>query len=552
MTKEYSILIGGQAGDGIKQAANIIASLLNELGYHIFVYEDYPSIIRGGHNFCVIRGASEPIAAHEEGLDILIALDQNTIAQHSKNLKDQSLVIFDSSAVKAEGAGFTFSEIAKQHQLPPIARNTAAFGALGAIIGADFSLVEKVIRQSLAKKTEENIAIARETYDLTLASGKKYPISRLDNQPQTLMTGNEALARGAVKGGLEFYAAYPMTPVTNILHYLAENQDKFSLKVIHAENEIGVIGLATGAAYAGKRAMVGTSGGGFCLMVEHISLAGQAEIPLVIILGQRPGPATGLPTYSGQGELLFALHAGHGEFPRLLIAPGDTQEALELARDAQNLAWQFQVPVIILSDKHLCESTFSTEPDKIPDLKIDAKLWDGQGIYKRYLQTDDGVSPLAFPGTPGAIVKSNSYEHEENGITTEAADWAVKNVDKRSRKSEAIKIELKKHQTVKTYGNENSDVVLIAWGSTKGAAVEAAARLGCRVVQPLYLEPLPVWELSEKLKGARKLIGIEVNSGGQLCGLIEAAGFKIDAKILKYDGRPFTVSELEAKIKENL
>jgi 2-oxoglutarate ferredoxin oxidoreductase subunit alpha len=310
--------------------------------------------------------------------------------------------------------------------------------------------------------------------------------------------------------------------------------------------------MAEGAAYAGKRAMVGTSGGGFALMVEHLSLAGQAEIPIVIILGQRPGPATGLPTYTGQGELLFALYAGHGEFPRILVAPGDTQEALELTRDAQNLAWQFQIPVIILSDKHLCESIFSTEPDKVLSEVITPKLWGKEGDYKRYLLTNNGISPLAFPGQVNAVVKLNSYEHDEDGITTELAEITIKNVEKRRKKTASIEGELKKMETVKTYGDQKSNTVLLTWGSTKGSVIEAADRLGCRVVQLLYLNPLPTWELSEKLKGAKKIISIECNATGQLSSLMTAAGFKIDSKILKYDGRPFTVKELENKIKEIL
>jgi len=552
MFKEYSILIGGRAGDGIRQAGASIAELLNELGYWIFVYEDYPSVIRGGHNFSIIRAAENRILAHEDEIDILVALDQITIIQHSQRLKKNSLIIFDSDVVVAEGLSFALTAMAKANNLPSMARNTAIFAVLGAVIGVDFSLLEKVIRNSLIHKTEENVAIAREAYDLAKSSDKKYTIPSLNNPPQQLMTGNEALALGAVKGGLEFYAAYPMTPATTILSYLAENKTKFNLQVIHAENEIGVIGMAEGAAYVGKRAMVGTSGGGFALMVEHLSLAGQAEIPLVIILGQRPGPATGLPTYTGQGELLFALHAGHGEFPRVIVAPGDIEEALETARDAQNLAWQFQIPVIILADKHLGESIFSAAPDKIAiDIK-EPKLWDEKGNYQRYLLSDDGISPLAFPGQAGAVIKSNSYEHDEFGITTETMVATINNAEKRMKKTVAIKSELKKYVTVKTYGNPNSDIVLLVWGSTKGSVIEAADRLGYRVVQVLYLNPLPVEELSAKLKGAKKIIGIECNSSGQLCNLVAATGFKIDAKILKYDGRPFTVKELEVKIKKVL
>ena len=549
MVKEYSILIGGKAGDGIRQTGVNIASLLNELGYYIFLYSDYPSVIRGGHNFSIIRGASEKITAHEDEIDILIALDQTTITKHLQRLKKDSLVIFDSGVVQAEGLSFDLSAMARELKLPPIARNTGIFGVLGAVIGVDFSIIEKVIRSSFNKKIEENIAIAHQAYDLAKKSEKKFEITTLKNQPQELMTGNDALALGSVKGGLGFYVAYPMTPSTGVLNYLAKNNKKYNIQVVHAESEIGVIGMAQGAAYAGKRAMVGTSGGGFALMTEHLSLAGQAEIPIVIILGQRPGPATGLPTYTGQGELLFALHAGHGEFPRIIVAPSEAEEAIELTRDSLNLAWQFQIPVIVLSDKHLCEGIYSVVPDKILSVIKEPKLWDKKNNYQRYLLTDDGISPLAYPGQAGAVVKLNSYEHDEDGITTELSELAVKNVEKRMKKLTEIEKELKNHATVKTYGNLKSKVVLLTWGSTTGSVIEAANRLDCKVVQPLYLNPLPVWELANQLKGVKKIIGIECNATGQLCSLVSAAGFKIDTKVLKYDGRPFTVKELEDKIK---
>ncbi|HTW96276.1 MAG TPA: pyruvate ferredoxin oxidoreductase, partial [Candidatus Methylomirabilis sp.] len=255
-------------------------------------------------------------------------------------------------------------------------------------------------------------------------------------------------------------------------------------------------------------------------------------------------------TYSGQGELFFALYAGHGEFPRVVIAPGDPEEAMAAARDALNLAWQFQIPVIVLADKHLCESAFSSEPEKIAAKIFPPKLWDKQGTYRRYALTEDGVSPLCFPGEPGAVVKSDSYEHDEDGITTEEAEMAVKNADKRMRKAAAIAEELKKRETVKTYGPSESENVLLVWGSTKGSAIEAAALTGCRVVQPLYLEPFPEAELKEKLKNAKKIIGVELNSGGQLCRLAASHGIKIDERILKYDGRPFTADAIAEKVRK--
>lgn len=550
MLKEFSILIGGKAGDGIRQTGANIASLFNELGYYIFVYEDYPSVIRGGHNFSIIRASEKKVLAHDNEVDILVALDQNTVDQHIKRLKKGSLIIFDSNTVKAKGAGFEITDLVKKRELPSIARNTAIFSILGAVLGIEFKIVEKTIKSFLKSKIEENIALSKEAYNLGKLSAGTFQVARLKNKPQELMTGNEALAIGAIKGGLEFYSAYPMTPSTSLLNFLAKNHKKNKLKVVQAENEISAIGMIQGAAYAGKRSMTGTSGGGFALMVEHLSLAGQAEIPTVIMLGQRPGPATGLPTYTGQGELLFSIYAGHGEFPKIVVAPGDLEEAIELTRDAQNLAWQFQVPVIILGDKHLCESSYSVEPTKIKTQIIKPKLWGKKANYQRYLLTSDGISPLAFPGQAGTVIKSNSYEHDEYGISTELADLTVKNVQKRKNKMAGIVKELRKRHAVKVYGNKKSQTVLLAWGSTKGSVIEAGINLGLKIVQPLYLCPLPVAELSKQLKGAKKVIGIECNATGQLASLMAMNGIKVDKQILKYDGRPFTVKELEKEIKK--
>jgi 2-oxoglutarate ferredoxin oxidoreductase subunit alpha len=560
---EYTVLIGGQAGDGIKQAGNAIARLFNRLGYWIFVYEDYPSLIRGGHNFAVIRAAPQRIIAHKDKVDVLIALNQDTIAQHTRRLSPDSLVIFDSSAVKAQGLAVPMGEMVKSKNLPPIVRNTAALAVLGAVTGADFSIVEDVIRSATKRSVEENIAVAKEAYAQAGGEHNHLHVPVLDNPPKPLLNGNEAIALGAVKGGMRLHVAYPMTPSSPILHYLAAQADRLNITTIHPESEIAVIGIAQGAAYAGVRSMVATSGGGFALMVEHFSLAGQAEIPTVVVLGQRPGPSTGLPTYTDQADLFFALYAGHGEFPRVVVAPGDAEQAFELTAEAMNLAWKFQSPVILLSDKELGESTFSTVLDENVAAVKEPPLWDGGGEYKRYALTDDGVSPLAFPGDPRATVKSNSYEHDEMGITTEESPLVIQAREKRLRKGRAIEAEIRNREAVRTYGNPESDIVLVTWGSTKGPVVEVAENLGLKVVQPLYLQPLPVWELEKPLgtprppgdpaarpyEPPRKVIAVEVNSTGRLCTWLRYHGHRVDESILKYDGRPFAVDELEEKVK---
>ncbi len=341
-----------------------------------------------------------------------------------------------------------------------------------------------------------------------------------------------------------------MTPVTNILHFLADHQDEFKIKTIQPENEIAVILMAEGAAYAGCRTMIGTSGGGFALMVEGVSLAGQAEIPLVVVYGQRPAPATGIPTYTSQGDLSFVLSSGHGEFLKIVIAPGDVDEAFYLTTEAFNLAWQYQTPVLVLVDKHLCESTFTASFNEMK-VKIRSIKFSFQKNYQRYKITRNGISPLALPGFQ-SIVKVNSYEHDEYGITTEESFWRKKMVEKRLRKKETLIKELKDKETVKVYGPKKSKTVLITWGSTKGAVVEVGEKLGLKVIQPLFLEPLPIEKIKKELIGAEKIIDIELNATGQFANLLRQYGISIDKKILKYDGRPFSLEEFEKEIRKIL
>ena len=549
MRYEYSVLIGGQAGDGIKQAGNAIARLFNRMGYWIFVYEDYPSLIRGGHNFAVVRAAPDRILGHNDKIDVLVALNQDTVEKHTWRLEEQSMVVFDSDAVKADGLGLAMGQMVKSKGLPPIVRNTAALGALGAVFGLELATVEEVVRSATRRQVEENLQIAREAYAEAGRLGHRFEVPRLENAPKPLLNGNEAMALGAVKAGMTLYVAYPMTPSSPLLHYLAANAERLNITTIHPESEIAVIGMAQGAAYAGVRTMLGTSGGGFALMVEHLSLAGQAEIPTVIMLGQRPGPSTGMPTYTDQTDLFFAMYAGHGEFARAVMAPGDAEEAFYLAGEAMNLAWKFQMPVILLGDKELCESTFSTVLDESKVGIEEAVLWDGEGEYERYKRTETGVSPLAFPGDERATVKLNSYEHDAKGITTEESPVVIEAREQRLRKCKAVEAEVRTKESVHTYGNEASETVLVTWGSTKGPVVEVAHRLGLKVVQPLYLMPLPVWELERQLGKARRIIGVEVNSTARLCTWLRFHGLPVDETILKYDGRPFAVDELEERVK---
>lgn len=548
--EELSILIGGKAGDGIRQAGQTISILLNRLGYRIFFYDDYPSLIRGGHNFSIIRASEKPIAAHKENVDLIVALNQDAVEKHQNRLNPGGTILYDSDHVEAEGVGIHLNEIVKGLEGKPIMRNTAAIGGLAKALDIKWAVVEDVMKDTVEKEIELNLKIAQTAYNKV--EEPFFAIQKLEQNMLPLISGNEAISLGAVQAGLNMYIAYPMTPASAILHYLAAHEDDLGVVTVHPESEIGVILMALGAAYAGARVMVGTSGGGFALMTEALSLSGQGEFPVVFVMAQRPGPSTGVPTYTMQGDLLFVVHAGHGEFSKVVVAPGDAEEAFYLTGLVINLAWKFHIPTFVLSDKHLSESIFSFDADLDKVQPEDALLWDGKGKYKRYLDTKDGISPLAFPGNPAAIVKSTSYEHDEYGITTEEPEQIAQMQKKRLRKREGLLAELAKNKQVKIYGNPESKTVLLCWGSTKGACVEVAEELGLKVVQPLVLEPLPIEELKQALSGSDKIIDVEVNATGQLAKLISSHGLCVDDMILRFDARPFTVDVLLDRVKEVL
>jgi 2-oxoglutarate ferredoxin oxidoreductase subunit alpha len=548
--EEISILIGGKAGDGIRQAGHVIAQLLDRLGYRIFFYDDYPSLIRGGHNFSIIRASEKRILAHKDAIDIIVALNQDTVENHKHRLNTGGIILYDSKKADAQGLGIDFMSIVKEYKGIPIMRNTAAIGALAGMLDLDWSVLESVIKGSLEKNVNRNLKIARHAYDRIETPLKIVP--ELDRKALPLVSGNEAIALGAVKAGLNMYIAYPMTPASAILHYLAAHENELGVVTVHPESEISVALMALGAAYTGAKTMVGTSGGGFALMTEALSLAGQSELPMVIVECQRPGPSTGVPTYTMQGDLNFVIHAGHGEFLKAVLAPGDAEEAFYTTGLAMNLAWKFQIPTFVLSDKHLSESLFSFSPDIDKIKPENPVLWDGQGEYKRYLDTQNGISPLAFPGNPTAIIKVTSYEHDENGITTEEPEQIARMQKKRLRKRKTLADELKKFDIVNVYGNPESKTALLCWGSTKGACIEVAEVLNLKVVQPLLLEPLPVEALEKALSGVEKIIDVEVNATGQLAKLIASSGFCVDDMILRFDSRPFTVDGLLDKVKEVL
>ena len=545
----FSILIAGRAGDGIDKSSLIIGEILAQLGYRIYIYRDYPSIIRGGHTFSIIRCSRDKIAAHEDMIDVLLALNQDSIDLHKSRLSGKSFVIYDSSTVKSDsGTGISIGEIIKEAKALDLMRNSCIIGAMCRSLGVEKNILEKIFRENITKELDLNLKVAFLGFD---RSEEFVKIEKLNQKILPMVTGNEAIGQGLIKGGMKTYIAYPMTPVSGVLHYLAGLSEEFSLNVIHPENEIAVMLMAMGFSYAGTRVAVGTSGGGFCLMTEGLSFSGMAELPVVVLLGQRPGPSTGLPTYTGQTELDFALAAGQGEFTRLVVAPGDSEEAYYWSALSKKLAWECQIPVIILCDKTLNEGTYSFDIDLAGKINgPEPLLWDKKGEYKRYQDTKTGISPLAFPSDKNAIVKINSYEHDESGITTEDKDLTVKMQDKRCRKAEYLLEELEQYETVKVYGDKNSSTALLFWGSNKGVCVEVGARLGLKVIQPIVFSPFPLKQFKEALKGVKKIICVENNRFGQLADFLKRYGINVDRRILKYDGRPFTIDELEAKLGE--
>ncbi|MEN6609475.1 MAG: 2-oxoacid:acceptor oxidoreductase subunit alpha [Methanoregulaceae archaeon] len=547
--RELSVLIGGKAGDGINSAGLLICQILGSLGYRVYMYYDYPSLIRGGHNFAVVRASEEPVGTHRDRVDVIIALNQETLDRHRDTMKPETVVIANRDLVKSEGTGIPVQAILAQEKAPPVMGNTCLVGAFAKAAGVRWEELEPVIRRHLLKGTDLNLKVARRGYDLappgTLAG-------RYGRAPDPILTGNEAVGLGLLLGGLEAYVSYPMTPSSSLLHFLAGLADEFGLKVIHPENEIAVILMAQGLAYAGKRTAVGTSGGGFCLMTEGLSMAGMAEIPVVILLGQRTGPSTGLPTYSGQTELNFTRFAGQGEFPRLIVAPGDPEQAVLWSQAAMNIAWEYQVPAFILSDKNLAEGTYSLREDAVPrTISRSAPGWDGTAPYRRYALTGTGISPLAFPPRSGAIVKANSYAHDEDGITTEEPAVVAAMTAKREKKRLALGAAVGKMEgAVVVSGDPAAATAILCWGSNAGVSREVARDLGMRVIQPVVLEPFPFDQYRCAMEGVRRVIAVEDNCSGQLAGIVQGFGFPVDAGIHRVDGRPYTCEDLTERVRE--
>ena len=531
--EDFQILIGGEAGQGSKSTGQLIAKVLNRYGYKIFIYEDYPSLIRGGHNFSLIRASREEKRSIQKGLDFVLALNEQTVEKHAHKL-DNGELLFNSDKVDCDGVGVPIEAIAKEHG-EKIMQNTALLGAFCKVIGVEESVLEEVVGEM--PKAGQNLTVAKEAYK---SVETKCEVERCGD-PSPLITGNEALTLGALEAGLESYFAYPMTPSTSILHFLAELETEYGVQVIQPENEISVINMALGSAFAGKRSMVGTSGGGMALMGEGISLAAISETPIVIVNSQRAGPASGVPTYNGQADLKFTLNVGHGDILRFVLTPGDAEEAFYLTNLAMNLAWKYQVPATVLIDKDISESTFTFDQSVLEKAEYWEESKGGDGSdYNRYADNDFGISPLCYPGGK-ATVRATSYEHNEYGTTTEDPELINKMQDKRMKKKPLMEEEMERLEMVKTWGE--GDVALVTWGSSKMAVKEAAKKADVKMVQVMCFAPFPENQFKTALEGVEKIVVVEGNRMGQAADVISKY-VDVDQKILKYDGRPFYEEEI--------
>lgn len=545
-------------------------------GYFTFDFVEYPSLVRGGHNTFYGTISPEEVFSTHDRVDLLISLNQETFDLHLRELSVGAGVIYDSDKFEQKPIKdiklfpLPLSKMAQEAGHPLMA-NTVALGAMVFLTGGDLTILNLVLKDIFASKKPEiidgNIKAAKLGFDL--AASKYSPLKKFlsfkKSRAKMVIGGNEALALGAIGGGMKFAAIYPMTPISGILHYLAAHEREAGILLCQPEDEIAGISMALGAAFAGTRSLVATSGGGYALMNESLSLAGITETPVVVVFGQRAGPATGIPTWTAQEDLLYALSAAHGEYPRILLAPGDIEECFYLTAEAFNLAEVYQTPVIILVDKFICEAHKSIDELDLKKIKIDRgkreslKVQDPKGlkeIFPRYKVTGDGISPRAFPES-GVIVKANSDEHDELGFSEESIKNRHRQVEKRMKKQTLLAGRV---PPPLVYGPREADLTIVGWGSTKGPVLEALAEIrhqtadnGVNFLHLNYLQPFPSQAVKKVLTQAKKTLLIENNFQGQLGQWIRMqTGINLKNRFLKYDGRQFYPEEIRAKIKKIL
>ena len=569
---DYTIKIGGEAGQGIHTIGDTLGHVFARAGFHIFTDQDYESRVRGGHNFYRVRLADRPVMAPKNEVDIIVVLDKESIALHGQELTSRGQIIYDADTLKEQHdepsfLNIPFNKLALEHGGDKIMANTVATGAVLGMLGMDLDILLGIIGETFRKKGEKVITANRNAalagYDHAVKGCLKcnFAVALNDKaSPRMLVGGAEAIALGALASGVKFYSAYPMTPSTDIMDYLAGKEKEYGIVVEQAEDEIAAINMALGASFAGVRAMTGTSGGGFALMVEGVSLAAMTETPIVIALGQRPGPATGLPTRTEQADLHMALHAGHGEFPRFIFAPGTPEQAFFLTNKAFDLAEKYQVPAFVLFDTYLADAQwtsrgFDLERLRNTDYRIRGDAFQKLASYQRHAYGSNGVSPLAVPGDARHLVVTDSDEHDEDGHIVEDAPTRIKMVEKRLfAKLPSLQDEI---SPPFQYGDHGPDIVITGWGSLYGLLREAVDELsrsyGIAMLHFSEIYPFPgteKFDYLELLKGAKLTICVEQNATGQFARLMRTeTGYEFGALLNKYDGRPFTVESLVENLK---
>lgn len=555
--KAVTIVIGGEAGQGLVTVGRLLVSILVKAGYSVLAWQEFESRIRGGHNTFAITASPEPRFGPREPVNILVALSTETVRLHEKDLAADAVVIrakSDSQETRPRFLDVPFRELASNKFT-----NSVALGVVVGILGLEKDAVLKAVEQffgadkaEAVKNNQESVAKGMEWIGKKeLSFSAVSPAA--DKKPRAIMSGHQALALAALSAGLKFYSFYPMSPSTSIATELVRWAPEMGVVVEQCEDEIAVLNMALGASFAGARSMVGTSGGGFALMTEAVSLAGASETPVVIVVAQRPGPATGLPTRTCQDDLEFVLHGGHGEFPRAIFAPGSVEECFHVTRKAFELAGLTQGPIIILTDQFLADCFTDIEPfdmDGLEPVSWGQPPVDAQSEFLSYRITDSGVSPRLFPGIATKmgspfeteqLVIGDCHEHTEDGQITEDRATRKMMVEKRSRKESVMREHMLPPEV---HGDPDPELLIVSWGSTRGAVRDASEELrrNGRSVGTLHLMqvwPLPMELLMKHFRSAKEVVCVEGNLTGQLAGLIcRETGFAIERKILQYDGRP--------------
>ena len=564
--KDISLVLCGAAGQGIQTVEELLTKTLKKSGYNVFATREYMSRVRGGVNSTSIRISSDNVRAYSERIDFLFPLNELAIPHLRKNLTSQSIIIGEkdfidvNSDVPGIRIEVPFIEISKDVG-GKVYANIVVLGLICNILNADKSILHNLLEENFESKGSEivqnNLNAADKGFEKAhqlIDEGKLTRVQSIKANEDVIndyiIDGTQAIALGAIAGGVNYVTFYPMAPSTGIGTFLAQHSPEFSIIVDQSEDEISVINKALGASYAGARALVSTSGGGFSLMGEGVSLAGMSELPLVIIVGQRPGPATGMPTRTAQEDLNLVLHAGAGYFPRVIFAPNSIEEAFALTQNAFNLTQEYQVPVFILTDQYLVDSYYNLKELNYEHLKRENFIIKTERDYERYKFTETGVSPRGIPGFGEGLVDADSHTHTESGDITEDPDLRMQTVEKRLKKFSLIKDNALPPEY---FGSENIKYLIISWGSSFYLIQEAIEIINRSDIGFLHFRQIyPLNEVTnEYVAKAEKLIVIESNPTGQFAKLIELETHqKIDYQILKSSGYTFSVEELSNRIKK--